>query len=122
MSAETIHSALAALYGAMLAQDIPALDSLLTDDAVYVHSTGLAETKAQFLDGVRDGLYEYEQVQPITEWITASGDIAVVYTALAFRGGPRGQPHPPVRLVTTLVWQCQDGHWRMAIRQVTRIP
>jgi ketosteroid isomerase-like protein len=118
----TIESALQDLYRAMLAHDIAALDALLTDDTVYVHSTGLAETKTAFLQGVRDGLYEYQVVRPISERIQQSGDIAVVYTVLDFQGGPRGQTHPPVTLITTLVWALRDNAWRMTVRQATRLP
>jgi ketosteroid isomerase-like protein len=110
------------LYSAMLAHDIPALDRLLTEDTVYVHSTGLAETKTQFLDGVRNGLYEYKRVRPVSERIEQSGDMAFVYAVLDFMGGPRGQAHSPVTLITTLVWVRRDGGWRMAVRQATRVP
>ena len=113
---------LTALYQAMLAHDIPALDALLADDVVYVHSTGLAETKTEFLNGVRDGLYEYERVRPETQRIEQSGDIAMVYTTLDFIGGARGKPHPPTRLITTLVWRREHAKWRMIVRQATRIP
>ena len=122
MTIGSIENAVRALYAAMLAHDIAALDGLLADDAVYVHSTGLAETRTEFLNGVRDGLYEYEQVQPTAEQIHWSGDLAAVHTVLAFRGGPRGQAHPPVTLITTLVWVRRDGAWRLAVRQATRIP
>jgi ketosteroid isomerase-like protein len=118
----TIDDAVRELYRAMLAHDIPALDGLLAEDSIYVHSTGLAETKAAFLAGVRDGLYEYERVRPVSERIQRSGDMAVVYTVLDFMGGQRGQSHPPVRLITTLVWVRLGDNWRMTVRQATRIP
>ena len=118
----SVEAAVRALYSAMLAHDLAALDGLLADDVVYVHSTGLAETKRQFLDGVRDGLYEYELVRPVSESVHVSGDMASVYTTLDFMGGERGRPHPPVTLLTTLVWVRQAGTWRMTIRQATRVP
>ncbi len=117
-----MEEAVAALYRAMLAHDIAALAALSSDDVVYIHSTGLAETKQQFLDGVRDGLYEYERVVPETQRIVVNGDMAMVYAILDFVGGPRGVPHPPTRLITTLVWTRQGGTWRMILRQATRIP
>jgi ketosteroid isomerase-like protein len=119
---QTIEQAVASLYQAMLAHDLAALGGLLAEDAAYVHSTGLAETRQQFLDGVRDGLYVYERVRPETERIVASGDMAMVYTILDFVGGARGRPHPPTRLITTLVWVRKPEGWRMILRQATRIP
>ena len=117
-----MEQAVAELYRAMLAHDIAALDALLSDDTVYIHSTGLAETKTEFLNGVRDGLYEYERVRPETQRIEVAGDMAMVYAVLDFVGGPRGIPHPPTRLITTLVWRRRAGEWRMILRQATRIP
>ena len=117
-----MEQAVAALYGAMLAHDIAVLNTLLAEDCVYIHSTGLAETKAAFLAGVRDGLYEYERVQPETQRIVVAGQMAMVYAILDFIGGPRGVIHPPTRLITTLVWRQRGGAWRMILRQATRIP
>jgi hypothetical protein len=117
-----VETAVGELYRAMLAHDLGALDALLDSAAIYVHSTGLAETKTEFLDGVRDGLYEYERVEPASQRIQQSGDLAVVYTVLQFQGGARGQPHPPVTLITTLVWVRHGGTWRLSSRQATRVP
>ena len=122
MTDGTLDAALQALYRAMLAHDIAALDGLLAAECVYVHSTGLAESKIEFLNGVRDGLYEYERVHPIAERIMRGETMAVVYTQLDFQGGPRGQAHVPVHLITTLVWVRQENGWRLSVRQATRIP
>ena len=119
---QSIEDAVAALYRAMLAHDLVALAGLTADDAVYIHSTGLAETKAEFLDGVRVGLYEYERVRPESQRFTVSGDMAMVYAVLDFVGGPRGRPHDPTRLITTLVWTRQAAGWRLILRQATRVP
>lgn len=118
----TVRAAIDALYRAMRAHDIPALDALLDDDVVYVHSPGFTETKQQFLDGVRDGLYVYERVRPIEERITETADMAMVYTPLDFMGGPKGQDHPPVTLLTTLVWRRSGQGWRLLLRHATRVP
>jgi len=120
MSEETIEQVVRALYNAMLAHDVAALDRLLAEDAVYVHSPGFAEDKATFLQGVRDGLYEYETVRPISERIMRADGMAMIYSLLDFQGGPRGQAHPPVQLITTLVWMRREGAWRLVLRQATR--
>ena len=118
----TVRTAIDALYRAMLTHDIPALAALLDNDVVYVHSPGFAETKQQFLDGVRDGLYVYERVRPVDERITETADMAMVYTTLDFMGGPQGQAHPPVTLLTSLVWRRSGQGWRLLLRHATRVP
>jgi ketosteroid isomerase-like protein len=119
---QSIEDAVATLYRAMLAHDLAALEGLLAEDTVYVHSTGIAETRQTFLDGVRDGLYEYERVRPEAQRVIISGDMAMVYAVLDFVGGARERPHAPTRLITTLIWKRQAGSWRMILRQATRIP
>ncbi len=116
-----LRAALRALYGAMLAQDLQTMGDLLADDLVYVHSPGFAETRQEFLDGMRNGRYVYERVQPTAERIELSGDLAIVYTTLDFMGGAAGQDHPAVTLLTTLGWRRQGGTWRMFLRQATRV-
>lgn len=118
----TVRAATDALYRAMLAHDIPALDRLLDPDVVYVHSPGFAETKQQFLDGVCDGLYVYERVRPVDETITETAEMAMVHTTLDFMGGPKGQDHPPVTLLTTLVWRRSGQGWLLLLRHATRVP
>lgn len=116
----TVAEATAGLYRAMLAHDLDALRDLLHDDCVYIHSPGFAETRSAFLDGVRDGAYVYERVLPVDERIVEDGDLAVVHTTLDFMGGPSGQAHPPITLMTTLVWRRVRGAWRLWLRQATR--
>ncbi len=122
MTEQTIQHAVQALYRAMLAHDIAALDRLCADTCVYVHSNGIVENKAEFLRGVHDGLYEYEVVAPTEERIETTGDTAVLFDILDFQGGQRGQPHPLVRLITTLVWKRGGDGWRLTHRHATRIP
>ena len=122
MPNHTLEAAVGALYRAMLAHDIAGLDALLAAECRYVHSTGVVESKAEFLAGVRDGLYEYERVQPNAPQITVDGALAVLFDVIDFRGGPRGVAHPPVQLITTLVWARGDDGWRLTHRHATRIP
>jgi ketosteroid isomerase-like protein len=117
-----IETSLAALYRAMLAHDIAALDDLCSAQCIYVHSNGVVENKAEFLEGVRNGTYGYEIVRPAEQRIDSSGDTAVVFDILDFQGGPRGQPHPRVRLITTLIWRRESDTWRLTHRHATRIP
>lgn len=117
---QDVKDAIAALYAAMEAHDLAALAGLVDDDLVYIHSPGFAETRQAFLDGVRDGLYVYEIVRPMSERIEVSGDLAVAYTVLDFAGGAQGQPHPRITLLTTLAWRRRNGHWRLWLRQATR--
>jgi ketosteroid isomerase-like protein len=48
---------------AMIAGDLAALDQIIDDTANYVHTNGVCETKAQFLQCVANGTYRYREVR-----------------------------------------------------------
>jgi ketosteroid isomerase-like protein len=118
---ETIEDAVAELHRAMLADDVEALDALLADEVVYVHSAGATENKQAYLDAVRDRFWEYKRVRPESQHIVTSGDMAMVHALLDFEGGKRGEVHRPLRLFTTLVWMRQQGTWKLISRQATKL-
>ena len=50
-------------YGAMLDKDVAILARRLDDDLVYMHSSGVADTKESYIRGLRDGAWDYH-LQP----------------------------------------------------------
>jgi hypothetical protein len=47
-----------AFYAALTASDAGALDEIISDDlTTFRHSTGVVDTKAEYLAGVREGRY-----------------------------------------------------------------
>jgi ketosteroid isomerase-like protein len=118
---KTIEDAVANLHCAMLADDVEALEALLADDVVYVHSGGAAENRGAYLDAVRNKFWEYKRVKPQSQRIVTSGDMAMVHAVLDFEGGKRGEVHKPLRLFTTLVWMRQQGMWKLISRQATKL-
>jgi hypothetical protein len=61
--AAAVRAAERALYDAQIAGDVAALRALLADDLVYIHSTGVAETRDEYLAGVTARLYEYGTIE-----------------------------------------------------------
>ena len=98
-----ISAAEQALYRAMIARDFEALDAILADDVVYVHSTAVAETKAGYLAGVRNGLYEYDSIESDEVAVALHGDVAVQTGKSKMSVGARGQPKTLIKLLVTLV-------------------
>jgi hypothetical protein len=78
-----------ALYRAMIDRDFETLRDLLSDDLSYMHSTGVAESKAQYLAGVADGLYEYERIESHDVNLHIHLETAVI-TAPVSRRAPSG--------------------------------
>ena len=111
-----------ALYRAMIAQDFAALDAILADDAVYIHSTAVAETKQGYLAGVRNGLYDYASIESRDVVVRFHGDVAVQTGKVRMSVGERDQPKAPIDLLFTLVWKHEPQGWRLWQRHATRIP
>jgi ketosteroid isomerase-like protein len=109
-----------ALYRAMIAQDCGALDAILADDAVYIHSTAVAESKQCYLDGVRGGLYEYGSIGSDDVSVRYCGNVGMQTGTVRMTVSARGQPKTPIILLFTLVWKREAQGWRLWQRQATR--
>jgi ketosteroid isomerase-like protein len=118
---DDITAAEQALYRAMIAQDFAALDSLLADDVVYIHSTAVAEDKAGYLAGVRNGLYDYGAIASSQVTVRSFGDVAVQTGTVEMSVAARGAVKAPITLLFTLVWKREHQGWRLWQRQATRI-
>jgi len=116
-----IRAAEAALYRAMIAKDIAALDKILADDVCYIHSPGFAENKSEYLAGVKKGLYDYEAITSHNVAIKRLGDIAIMHGIAEMKVSQTGKPRDLLHLLFTLVW-IRDGAWRLFLRQATRVP
>ena len=117
-----IRAAEAALYRAMIAKDFPALEQILSADLVYMHSTGVTETKAEYLAGVAQGLYDYAAINSRDVTIRVHDSVAVMNGIVDMSVSETGKPRDLIHLLFTLVWVRELGTWRLALRQATRIP
>lgn len=111
-----------ALYRAMIALDYSALDALLADDLTYVHSTGVVETKAEYLAALHAGLYEYGAISGVSGGTITQSGIAISSGVIDMLVGARGSAKSVIRLQHVLIWRQESGRWRLLLRQATRIP
>ncbi|MEM9521629.1 MAG: nuclear transport factor 2 family protein [Actinomycetota bacterium] len=104
---------------AMCEQDAETLDRLLSDSMVYVHSTGLVDTKESFLGHVRNGPIQYRRFERRGVEVHAAGDHTVIFRGEAavqveFDGNPLD-----LDFRYLAVWVNHDGHWRFEAWQST---
>lgn len=110
------------LYRAMIDCDEEQLEVLLADDLVYIHSTGVAETKSEYLAGVLRGLYDYGAVGAHSVRTLDDDGYVIRNGIVEMTVGERGAPRGLVELLHTFVWRVGVERWQLVLRQGTRIP
>jgi len=102
-------------------RDLAALDKILADDLIYAHSTGVIETKADYVGKLRSGAQRYDAIEHSSMTIRTYGDAAVVHCHVHMRGvNPKGPFND--KLMMLHLWVRQGGVWRLAAHQTTKLP
>ncbi len=107
-----IDAAEAARTAAMLALDVKRLDEMLDDGLVYMHSSGVTDTKQAYLDGVKSRLWEYKTIKREDVRTTVRGDTATVFCHLMIDLLMKGEPRK-VDSNALAVWTKASGRWRL---------
>jgi ketosteroid isomerase-like protein len=102
---------------ALVKADTAFLDRLYTDDIVYTHTNGTVNTKTQFLDSIKAGKAKYIAVDRSDVKVQSYGDTAIVTYRAVIKVNTVTLPS---RIVHVFVRQ--NGNWRMAAYQSTRLP
>jgi uncharacterized protein (TIGR02246 family) len=110
-----------ARLAATMRGDVAALATMMTDDLTYTHSSGVTETKAEFLDGLKSGKYVYRAIEAKNRRVRLRGDAAVVSGPCHIVIEPGGT-RTEIDLYFSELYVREDGRWRMALWQSTRLP
>jgi ketosteroid isomerase-like protein len=106
---------------AMVAADDEGLECYFTEDLVYTHTNGVADTKATLIDKIRTGFYDYTGIETDEILVRAIGDRTAVLTGRAVLGVQTSDGKKidvPIRFTSVYV---KDGaSWKMAAWQSTR--
>src|SRR6266568_3102880 len=105
---------------AMVKADLAALDDVLADDLSYIHSSGSADSKREFIDAIRMGRLKYKQLDREGVAVRVYGDVAVLTGRGRFQVRS-GEKDLDVRLLFTDVYVKRGGKWRMVAWQSTRL-
>jgi ketosteroid isomerase-like protein len=113
-AAAQVLAADAAFRAAVCAGDAAGLDALLTPQFVYIHSTGLEDSRAEFLARAKGGPVTYvkRDVQGVVARVHGDAAALTGHTAIGFqRAG-----HPVETRWSNFLasWVRSGGTWRMA--------
>ena len=116
-----VTAAVEALTKAMLQADRAALEHLVADQLSYGHSSGLVETKAQFVDVIANRKTVYKSITLSEPSTVMAGDNAVVRHIFSNTTETAGKT-ASISVGILQVWQKQAGNWKLLARQAFRLP
>jgi ketosteroid isomerase-like protein len=117
---EEVARAVEFLRKAMVDADRTALEKISSDKLSYGHSSGLVESKKEFVEKIATGVSDFVSIDLTNQTISVSGNTAIVRHELHAKtndGGKPGEAH--IRIL--LVMQKQSGNWVMLARQAVKI-
>jgi ketosteroid isomerase-like protein len=106
---------------AILKEDIPMLEKLMTDDFVYTHSSGDVQTKAEFLGDMKAGTWAYKSLQLVGVKLRFFGDTAILTGRCNMTGVKLGKD-VRLNMYFTEVYTRTNGQWHWLLWQSTRLP
>jgi len=122
--ASTEQSALefqSARFKAMIEEDIESLENFLADDLTYSHTTGLTETKLEFLATVESRKIDYVSVIPEDVEVRIYGAVAVM-TGLARIQGAVGDREVSFTMRFLDVSRRVGDSWQLVAWQSVKLP
>ena len=106
---------------AMTAGDLAALDRNFADDAIYTHSTGVAETRSEFIGQIRSGARRYGALT-LADLKARPAGTAVVVTG-SMRGSVEAEGKTiPLALIYTATYAERAGQWKLVAYESTKLP
>ena len=108
-------------YRAMVDGDLGTLQRLLADEVSYAHSSGVRDTKDEYVAKVRSGYYDYHSIDHPVERVEVLGDTAIVVgrmTADLTVDGTR----KTIDNLALAVWTRTDDEWLLLAYAPTRLP
>ncbi len=108
----------AARRAACVAGDVEKIASFISDDCVYVHSSGQVESKAEMLERFRVGTLVYHSLDVVNCSVRAYDDIVLINGDMHIDVTTNGA-HKDFVSRYLQVWKQTDGGWQMIAWQST---
>ena len=103
---------------AMIKRDKAALEKVLADDLVYIHSSSKSESKAEVIQVITSGSTTYESIEFRDTTVRQYGDVIITNHKATIKTKQTGVAN----LLVTHVWAKNKGGWQFASRQASRLP
>lgn len=105
-------------FDAMVRADLLTLDEMLDDELVYTHSFGDKDSKPEYLQKVREKVFDYLEMKSSIDKIIEAGDCALVFGRYTGRVLIQGNERT-LNNASLVVWRRAKGTWRLVASQPT---
>lgn len=110
-----------ARYRAQTTEDFAAMDRLLGDDLVYIHSSTVVDSKASYIELIRSGEVHYRTMKRDDVTVRTYGCIAIITGHANYEVTIKGKD-VSVELRFHAVWAKRGGDLKFVSWQATRVP
>jgi ketosteroid isomerase-like protein len=110
-----------ALRKAVLAQDKGALETLVSDQLSYGHSSAVVQNKAEFVNGVMTRKATVKSLEFPELKVSLAGDAAITRHLYVSESEQDGKTDN-VKIGVLAVWHQQAGSWKLLARQGYKLP
>jgi hypothetical protein len=108
-------------FRALTERDIPTLRRLLADELTYTHSSGLRQTKAQYVGDIETGSLIYKSISASGQHVQLLGSTAIVTGAATLQVTSNGTDRS-IELLYTEINVKRRGRWQLLAWQSTSKP
>ena len=121
-SEAAVATAVTQLMKGMINADENSLKSILADELVYGHSSGKVQNKSEFIAEILSGApIKYLSITPLEQTIQMAGDVAIVRHIFTSETRSVDGEAGSLRIGNMLIWQAQNGKWKLLARQAYRL-
>ena len=104
------------LNNAMISKNKAAMETLVSNDVSYGHSTGAVQNKTEFMDDIMNGVVKFTAFTVENQKISFADDLAIVRNISSIKGN-RGDAPLDLKIGILMVWKKQGDHWQLIARQ-----
>ena len=122
LSIEEVQQAVFIFNKAMVNPTVELMKGLCAEELTYGHSSGLIQNKAEFIDDIVNGPFDFISLEAPEQTIHISGNTAIVRHIFLAKGTNAGEP-VDVRIGNMQLYQKdKDGKLKLLARQAYKLP
>ncbi|HYY60583.1 MAG TPA: nuclear transport factor 2 family protein [Burkholderiales bacterium] len=108
-------------FAAMIARDFAKLDTLVHEQLLYTHSSGVTDTKASWLQSMQSGRVKYKSAKYSGQKMRIFGDTALITGRAHIEAEIAGEPKT-LKLLFLNAWTRTPQGWQFVAWQSTPLP